>query len=295
MEKDHLPRQLLGISTLLYLYQTRPETYGDQIITTQRALTGVVHSFIQMGRQNEILPAIGPLPHTLLTTSMPSETELGSYLQTISKLEPETQTPPLNELIAQFDNVIILLGKRASGKGTITELLAKHYGITGMPTSDWLRAIASARNYPEPFDPVMLRELGDDLRDKFGGEVLVRLTLQQHLLQGKRHTVFDGLRSKSEMLPLVDRNNVASVWVEASDDIRLKRVIKRNRSSDPKTYKDLLSSDKKSFPEADELKRMCGHIMLNETDDPQALKVEVDRLMQTLQIEKPKQIVEITT
>jgi dephospho-CoA kinase len=290
-QSENLPRMLLGISAQLFLYQTRPESYAQQIKKSQQALQGIVHSFFQLGRQVEILQSIGPLLLTSLSPYVPEETELGSYLKVLSQLESESEIPSIHELVSGFDNVIVLLGKKASGKGTINQILAEEYGISGMPTSDWLRAIAASRNYTEPFNPIMLRELGDELRKEFGGEVLVWLTLQEYALKGRKNVVFDGLRSEVEMKELVGKLNVSLIWIDAPDEKRLERVKKRNRAGDPKTIEKLLEVDKKSFPEADALRQMAKFVIENPEDDIKALEQKIESLMGTLNINKAKAII----
>lgn len=211
IQQENLPRALLGNSAQLFLYSTKPERYAEQISATQGAVTGIIQAIFDKGRQYEVIQSIGPLLFSSLRPSVPDKSELSHYLDTIAALEPGKESQTLTELIPAFDHIIILLGKKASGKGTVSEILNRDYGFPNMPTSDWLRAIAAARDYPEPFNPVMLRELGDVLRQEFGGEVLVWLTLQEYALKSQKNVVFDGLRSETEMNELTGRKNVSFI------------------------------------------------------------------------------------
>lgn len=283
---ENLPRQLLGTSAQLYLYSTNPGRYAEQIASSQRALVGIVHSFFEMGKQYDILPSIGPLLFSSLRPAIPEQTEVANYLDIVARLEPERENPSLTELISSFDHIVILLGRKASGKGTVSQILNEDYGIPNMPTSDWLRAIASARGFPEPFNPVMLRELGDELREEFGGEVLVWLTLQEYALKDEKSVAFDGLRAKVEMDKLRESPNVSFIWVDAPDGKRLKRVKERKRPGDPQTIEELLMVDSKSFPEADRLRQLCKHEIHNPGDDINELKSKTEDVMNKLSIEK---------
>ncbi len=285
---ENLPRQLLGTSAQLYLYSTDPRRYTEQIASSQQALAGIVHSFFETGRQYDILPTIGPLLFSSLRPAIPEKTELANYLDTIARLEPERENPSLTELISGFDHIVILLGRKASGKGTVSQILNEDYGIPNMPTSDWLRSIAAARGYPEPFNPVMLRELGDELRQEFGGEVLVWLTLQEYALKDEKSVAFDGLRAEVEMSKLMENSNVSFVWVDAPDEKRLMRVKERKRPGDPQTIEELLTVDAKSFPEADRLRQLCKYEIHNPGDDVNDLKTKTEDVMGQLSIEKLK-------
>lgn len=289
--KEILPRQLLGTCAQLFLYLTDPQRYSEQIALSQQTLIGIVHSFFELGRQIEIMQSIGPLLFSSLRPSVPEETELANYLDIIASLEPEKENPSLTELISGFDHIIILLGRKASGKGTVSQILNEDYGFPNWPTSDWLRATAATRGYPEPFNPVMLRELGDELRQEFGGKVLVWLTLQEYALKDHKNIVLDGLRSETEMDELIKSSNVSFVWVDAPDGTRLKRVKGRKRLGDPQTIEELLAVDEKSFPEADRLKQLCTHEIDNPGDDINELKAKTEVLMTQFSIKKPNIII----
>lgn len=285
-ESVNILRQLHGHSALLALLHTKPDSFADQIVQTQQALSAMAHALISRGEEEKILPAIGPMLLSSLLPLLPQESELALYLKTLSRLEPEQKTPSIEELVPHFDRIVILLGRKASGKGTISQILAEDYGMTGVATSDWLRAIAYVRGYPEPFNPVMLRGLGDELRQEFGGDVLVWLTLQEFNLKGQNIAAFDGLRSTVEMEHLVGKPNVSCIWMDASDEKRLERVKSRSRPGDPKTIEELLAVDAKSFPEADALKGICQFTITNEEDDMATLRSKVDRLMEGINLKK---------
>lgn len=287
-QNENLPRQLLGLSAQLFLYNTDPERYKIQIADLQRPLGNVVFGLTTLGLEDRILQFMGPMSFALLKPFITTKTELADYLNMMAILEPEKETPTLSELISDFDNIIILLGKKASGKGTVSQILNEEYGFPNMPTSDWLRAIAAARGYPEPFNPIILRELGDALRQEFGGEVLVWLTLQEYVLKDQRNVVFDGLRSEVEMEKLKGQPNVHFIWVDAPDEKRLERALSRARPGDPRTIEELLVVDAKSFPEAKRLKELCPYRLDNPEDSIDLLREKTESLMTEFLIVKPK-------
>lgn len=290
-EGENLIQKLHGLSALLFLYQTKPVKYSKQIQEIQETITKTISKLYSQNREKEILPAIDPLLLSSILTTLPEESELTNYIKTILELEPESGILTTEELISDFKNIFIILGKKASGKGTVSNIMNKDYGIKGMPTSDWLRGIARARDFSEPFNPIMGRELGDELRKEFGSDVLVWLTLQEFKLKGYRNIAFDGLRSEHELKNLMGKPNVSLIWVEASDDKRLERVISRNRQGDPTTVEELLEVDRRSFPQADSIKSKCGYIISNIFDDINGLKQKVDKLITPLGI-TPLKVIE---
>ena len=288
---ENLPQILHDQSALLFLYQAEPNTHHDELAAVRVGITKTVADLFKQKREGEILPALGPLLLSSILPFLPKESSLHSYVRTILTLEPEGRIATMEELVSGFDHVFVLLGKKASGKGTVSEILNKDFAVSGMATSDWLRGVARARGLSQPFNPIMLRELADELREEFGGDVLVWLTLQEYSHKGCKNVVFDGFRSSVELQHLTGQLNVSLIWVEASDQKRLERVRSRQRPGDPQTIEDLLRVDQHSFPEADDLRDVCQTRITNESDDVGVLKNDVNSLIQKLDILPLKDVV----
>lgn len=79
------------ISTMLYLYQTKPATHMDQIDALQTGLTNAIRALHQQGKQHEVLPAIGPLALSSLAPSLPGQSELAGYVESLIILESGTR------------------------------------------------------------------------------------------------------------------------------------------------------------------------------------------------------------
>jgi len=290
-EDENLTQKLHGLSALLFLYQTKPDKYSKQIQQIQEAMTKTVSDLYSQKKEKEMLSAIGPLLLSSIIPALPEESELANYIKIILELEPESGIFTTKELISEFENVFVILGKKASGKGTVSNIMNEDHGIKGMPTSNWLRGIARAHDSSEPFNSIMLRELADKLREKFGSDVLVWLTLQEFYLKGYPNIAFDGLRSEGELKNLMGKRNVSLIWVEASDDKRLERIISRGRQGDPTTVEKLLEVDRLSFPEAESIKNKCGCTISNMFDDTESLRQEVYELVNPLEI-APLKVIE---
>jgi len=282
-------RHLYDSSTLLFLYQLKTDVYGTQIQALHADITNTVTTIFSTQRELEILPAIGPLFLSSILHFIPKQSQIYHYLKTIIQFEPEETLLTTKELISKFDHIIVLIGKKASGKGTVTNLLNDKYGVKGTATSEWLRSIARGRGLQEPYDSVMLRNLGDELREEFGIDVLVWLTLQENYLKGIPNIAFDGLRSVEELYDLIDKPNVSLLWIETSDEKRLQRSNNRKRPGDTQmTMEQLLDIDQRSFSEATILQKKCPFTIINEEDNLQCLEQIVALQMHNLGIYLPK-------
>ncbi len=275
-EGAKLLQKLHGLSALLYLYQTKPDKYQQKIEQTQQALVSIVDALFGMKMENEIPHHIGPMLLSSLLVALPKDSALADYVRKIIELEGETKILGVEELVKTFDNVFVLLGKTASGKGTVSQIMHEEYGIQGMATSDWLRGVVQTRDLEEPFNPVMLRDIGDELREEFGGDVLVGLTLQELNKKGSRDVVLDGLRTEKELLNLL---GATILWVEAPDELRFDRVKGRGRPGDPQTLPELIEADDRSFPESNKLRELSKTHVTNTSNDMDDLRHQVGQVM----------------
>lgn len=279
---------LYGYSTLYTLALTDPEKHRGEIDDIKDNIGLLAQGFVEAGQDRLVLQCLGPLSiaHLGFLRDRFPGTYLNEFLEREEDFKPDSLLP-IKELATKFDQIIVLLGKRGSGKGTVSDHLTWEYAIQSMATSDWLRAITEVQQSQSPDDPIGLREVGNALRDQYGPDVLIRLTLQEQLLKEQDMVVLEGLRAEEELRALVEYPNVSVVWIEADDDVRLKRVRARNRPGDPKTNEDLLASDRLSFPEADKLKALCHHVLSNNSSVDEFGKT-IDGLMGTLNIQKPR-------
>jgi dCMP deaminase len=136
--------------------------------------------------------------------------------------------------------IIGLTGTKASGKGIITEIL-KERGFVYSSTSDRVREEAIKRGIIN-YTTKDLQDIGNDLRERFGLGILVKLTLEK--LKDKENCVIDGIRNLGEIEELRKLNAII-IGVDAPLEVRYRRLIERNRDSDPKTWEDFLEMDKR--------------------------------------------------
>ena len=134
-----------------------------------------------------------------------------------------------------------LTGTKASGKGAVAELL-KQMDFIYSSTSDRVREEAVARGKVN-YTIKDLQDIGNELREKFGNEILAIKTLE--LVKGNEKVVIDGIRNLGEIEELKRQENFILIGVDAPQEKRFERLVKRARESDPKTWEDFLVMDKR--------------------------------------------------
>lgn len=129
--------------------------------------------------------------------------------------------------------IIGVTGTKASGKGIVTEIL-KEKGFTYTSTSDQVRKEATKRGLSN-YTIKDLQDIGNDIRDKFGPEELVRRCLQE--LTDKKDIVIDGIRNPGEIKEIKKMGGIM-IAVDAPVKMRFERLMARKRASDPQTLED---------------------------------------------------------
>jgi len=141
--------------------------------------------------------------------------------------------------------IIGLTGTKASGKGVVAEILKKK-GFVYFSLSDRVREEAVSRGLTN-YKVKDLQNIGNELREKYGSGVLTRKTLELAKKQRKEDMVIDGIRNLGEVEELKKQKDFVLIAVDAPREIRFKRLVKRNRKSDPKTYEEFLEMDKRDL------------------------------------------------
>jgi len=139
--------------------------------------------------------------------------------------------------------IIGLTGPMAGGKGIVAEYL-KGNGFYYSSTSDRIREECRKRKMEINRDN--LQDIGDELRRKFGPEVLAKRTWK--MVEKYPLAVIDSIRGIAEVDFLKTKPNFYLIGVTAPRKIRCQRLIARQRElEDPITWKEFLFYDKKDF------------------------------------------------
>lgn len=167
-----------------------------------------------------------------------------------------------------------VVGKIAAGKTTIARFL-EEFGFCRISCSDplidllthnvgeysWIPELPGKR---EPTRDTLI-EYGKYLKDTYGEDILIRLTLDK-----KRHcrdVVIDGVRSKGE-IEAVKRNGGVIIYVDADARLRYERLKRRNASKDRviQSFEDFLKMDEaeENLYHTSDLKEMADFTIINE-------------------------------
>ena len=129
-------------------------------------------------------------------------------------------------------NVIAVVGPMASGKGTLIDILqAKGFAILSL--SDAVREKTRERQLP--LTRKNLQDVGDALRKKFGGSILVELIASRIRKYPEKKFVIDGVRNPAEVKYIKKNFNAFVIGITASSDKRFVLLQQRKKEGDPKT------------------------------------------------------------
>ncbi|MBW2989571.1 AAA family ATPase [Candidatus Woesearchaeota archaeon] len=134
--------------------------------------------------------------------------------------------------------IIGLTGTMGSGKGEVVKYL-KTKGFEHYVYSDILRDIAKQRGIEATREN--LQKLGTKIKKESKNKGI----LSKKLLEKVRsdNVVVDGIRSKEEILELKKSKEAYIIAVTAPQRLRFRRLIKRNREGDPKTFSEFKRLD----------------------------------------------------
>lgn len=138
--------------------------------------------------------------------------------------------------------IIGLTGPMAGGKGIAVEFL-KSKGFFYSSTSERVREECRKRKIEITRNN--LQDIADELRQRFGPEVLAKRTWE--IVKKYPKVVIDSIRGEAEVDFFKTKPNFYLIGVTASRKLRYQRLISRSRESDPISWKDFLASDKKDF------------------------------------------------
>jgi len=140
--------------------------------------------------------------------------------------------------------IIGLTGPISGGKGIVADYL-KEKGFFYSSTSDRVREELKGREIE--ITRGNLQKVADELRKEFGPEILASRTYDKVINQKIPFSVVDSIRGEAEVDFLKQKPNFYLIGVTASRKLRYKRMVERNRESDPVSYNDFVKVDKADF------------------------------------------------
>ncbi len=140
--------------------------------------------------------------------------------------------------------VIGITGTIASGKNVVRDLIKKKFSSYTVSLSSIIRGELE-RKKPD-FNRVSLQDLGNELRKKYGNEILAKLAVE-YMQRDKDVLIIDGIRNPGEVEFLRKKfgKNFVLIGVDAPREIRFERIVKRKKRTDPKTWEEFLIVDER--------------------------------------------------
>jgi len=140
--------------------------------------------------------------------------------------------------------VIGFVGQICSGKGEAVKYLTEKYGFVSFTLSDQIRE--EIRKRGQDITRERLAEIGGELREKFGSEILAKRAWDKIQDQNLEKAIIDGVRSLGEIEYLQKFPNFHLVALVADQKIRFERIKQRVvvGQSDPVTWEAFLEAEK---------------------------------------------------
>jgi dephospho-CoA kinase len=144
--------------------------------------------------------------------------------------------------------VVGLTGTIGAGKEVVKDFFTKKFNCYVVLLSDVIRG-EMERKSPE-FNRKTLQDLGNELREKYGPHILAKIAVE-YLPREKELTIIDGVRNPAEIQFLKEKfgEDFKLIAIDAPPEIRFKRLLKRGRKTDPKSWEEFVEMDKRDLGE----------------------------------------------
>ncbi len=144
--------------------------------------------------------------------------------------------------------IIGVVGQIASGKGVLVKYLVKKFGFFSFSLSSIVHDELKKRGIKE-FTRKILQDIGDELRKKEGKGVLAKKALEKIKDQGlsNKNYIIEGIRNPGEVEILKKEKDFVLIGIKSKRTLRFKRLLKRGKSWDPRTWSDFLKVDRRDL------------------------------------------------
>jgi len=153
--------------------------------------------------------------------------------------------------------LIGLTGTNGSGKGEAAAYLEKK-GYAYFSLSDLIRKELQKSAIPVTRDNLIKR--GNELRDRFGPDILARLVMKE--VRGK--ALIDSIRNPSEVEHLRKQKRFILLAIDAPVELRYERVKKRGREESASSLDEFIKKEKEEM--TDSVKGQQLHICMTMAD-----------------------------
>jgi len=188
----------------------------------------------------------------------------------------------------QYIVYIGVVGQIACGKGVLVDYLIKKLGFVSFSLSSILHDELKKRGIKE-FSRKTLQDIGDELRKKYGNDVLAQKALISLKKRKLEHVVIEGIRNPAEIDYLKTLPNFILIGVKSRRSLRFQRLLKRAKPWDPKTWKEFLKIDRRdlgidqqhSGQQVGKCLKYCDYVLTNNKNVPD-FQSKVEKLIKKL-------------
>jgi len=180
-----------------------------------------------------------------------------------------------------------VVGQIACGKGVLVDALKEH-GFVSFSLSSILHDELEKQGINQ-FTRKTLQDMGDELRKKYGRDILARRAIEKTqnspLRPAERDSagqaklkikgvVIEGIRNTAEVEYLKKMPNFFLIGVKAKRELRFERLLKRGKHWDPKTWEQFVVVDRrdlgigqdKNGQQVKRCLRYCDYVLTNNKD-----------------------------
>ncbi|GAB4219487.1 MAG: dephospho-CoA kinase [Candidatus Microgenomates bacterium] len=142
--------------------------------------------------------------------------------------------------------LIGIVGQIACGKGVLKDYLINDFGFSSFSLSSVVHEEAKKRGLKEVTRKI-LQDIGNDLRKKYGRDVLAKRALEIIKTSKNSRWVIEGIRNTAEVELLKKQKNFTLIGIKSTRSLRFKRLLKRAKPWDPKTWEEFLKVDRRDL------------------------------------------------
>jgi len=136
--------------------------------------------------------------------------------------------------------IIGITGTDGSGKGTVVSYLVARHDFTHYSSRDFIVAEINKQNLP--LSRNQMRITANELREKYGDDVVVSRAYAKAKAEGKKNVVIESVRALAEA-DYLKLNGGIILTVDATPEIRFKRVQARRSATDKVTYEQFIQHE----------------------------------------------------
>jgi len=183
-------------------------------------------------------------------------------------------------------DVIGIVGPLACGKGVVADYLIKNAGYTSFSLSFIVHDELKKRGISS-FTRTTLQDIGDELRAQEGDGVLAKRAVAYLQKQGAKRVVIEGIRNPGEVAYLRTIPHFYLIAVDATQELRYRRVIERGKPWDPKDWATFVKVDGRDSGDGINVSgqqvRKCmslADVAIKNNDDMGNVYKEVERIIE---------------